>query len=184
MVEWRDVVGWEGIYKVSNDGLVKTCKHVRYTSDQKRMLYEERLRKQSKHAHGYMRVTLAKGQLLKVEQTHRLVAKAFIPNPNNLPFVNHIDGDKANNRVENLEWCTRQENMNHAVRIGLVQRGSNAHRSKLVEQQVIAIRKNINGLSVKKLAALFNISQQNVNNIIKGRTWKHLLKNKQLKESK
>ncbi len=68
---------------------------------------------------GYLRLGLRTNGVRKYFNTHRLVAQSFIPNPDNKPFVNHIDGDKSNNRVENLEWCNQSENMKHAYRTGL-----------------------------------------------------------------
>lgn len=100
--EWRDVKGYEGIYKVSNLGNVFSVE-------------KKRLRKLQNGTHGYKIVILYKNKKSAHKQVHRLVAEAFIPNLNNLEQVNHIDGDKKNNCVENLEWVTRQENSFHAV---------------------------------------------------------------------
>lgn len=97
--EWKDIEGYEGLYKVSSFGRIKS-------------LYggEERIMKQANHGHGYLMCALTKNGKLKSFTVHRLVAKAFIPNPSNLPQVNHIDENKENNRVDNLEWCDGKYN--------------------------------------------------------------------------
>lgn len=95
--EWKDIEGYNGYYKVSNDG--KVCNAKRGTTI-----------KQQKNRFGYMTVKLFKDNKGKEYKVHRLVAEAFIPNPDNKPCVNHIDFDKTNNIVHNLEWCTYEEN--------------------------------------------------------------------------
>ena len=107
---WLDVSGYEGIYQISNFGQVKNCK-------------TGKLLNFSKTYNGYQRVKLYKKVCGKrTSQTfmvHRLVAQAFVSNPDNKPQVNHIDGNKMNNEANNLEWCTQSENLAHSVRIGL-----------------------------------------------------------------
>ena len=99
---WRDVVGYEGLYKVSNLGNVMSLKHKKPF-----------LLKPGKTYDGYLIVRLSNhNKLIKSFLVHRLVSKAFLPNPNNLPQVNHKDEDKTNNRVDNLEFCTKFYN-NH-----------------------------------------------------------------------
>lgn len=96
---------------------------------------------------GYLRFTVTTGGVprQKTVSVHRMVAEAFIPNPENKPFVNHLDGNKRNNRLENLEWCTAKENTQHALATGLApsQKGVKNPASKLTEQQVIAIKRLI-----------------------------------------
>ena len=102
---WKDVKNYEGLYQISNLGNVK------------RVSSRKRLKPYNRK--GYIRVALSKDNIAKHMDIHRLVAEAFIPNPENKPEINHIDGDKSNNKVSNLEWCTRKENMNHAKNTGL-----------------------------------------------------------------
>lgn len=106
--EWRDIKGWEGQYLVSNLGNVKTL--IGYRCEKGRIM------KLHTKKEGYLTVGL-KIAYKKQKQcyVHRLVAEAFIPNPDNLPEVNHKDEDKTNNRVDNLEWCTAKYNMNYGT---------------------------------------------------------------------
>lgn len=110
---WKDIEGYEGIYQVSNFGNVKVLRREIWNGKGIR-IQEEKILKQSTNMWGYCIVTLTKNSVRLPHKVHRLVAKAFIPNYENKEQVNHIDGDKTNNHVENLEWNTRQENMSHA----------------------------------------------------------------------
>jgi hypothetical protein len=103
---------------------------------------------------------------------HRLVATAFIPNHDNLPEVNHRDGDKSNNCVSNLEWCTRSENLTHAFRTGLNRqlKGTDNPQSKLTEKDVVFIRKNAKPydkeFSYAALARKFNVSEPTIKEVV------------------
>lgn len=98
--EWRDVPGYEGLYQVSNLGRVYSFKTNRYL-------------KMGINSHGYKRAPLLKDDKTQLRNVHRLVALAFIPNPDNKPNVDHINGDKTDNRVTNLKWATQKENINN-----------------------------------------------------------------------
>lgn len=113
--EWRDVPGYEGLYKVSNLGRVYSVRR-RISPGRFSGGYYLSIRH---HGNGYCFVGLSKGGECRQYRVHRLVASAFIPNEAGLPEVNHIDGDKDNNAAANLEWCTRAENNAHAVHKGL-----------------------------------------------------------------
>ena len=115
MEEWRDIKGWEGLYQVSNLGNVKSLERKVWNG---RGYYKttERILKSFDNGYGYLQVILRKGEKSKTCYVHRLVACAFIPNPQGLPDVNHKDENKENNCVENLEYCTKAYNNNYGTR--------------------------------------------------------------------
>lgn len=107
---------------------------------------------------------------------HRLVAQAFIPNPENKPEVNHIDGNKQNNHVSNLEWTTRSENEKHAYDSGLhCKKGEKNSMAKLTEREVLEIRYLYEqGESIENLTNKYSITFSGIYNVIKRVTWKHI----------
>ena len=129
MEEWRDIAGYEGLYKVSDCGRVKSVEHV---SGNKHI--REKILKGGKYPNGYMYVCLRKNGENKNYLTHRLVARAFISiPPTQFTDVNHKDGDKTNNHAHNLEWCDRAYNLAHAVKIGLMPSQCKIRRSVTVK---------------------------------------------------
>lgn len=111
---WKPVKGYDGIYEVSDTGLVRSCERVVYDSYHKTSkLYGGKLLNPTLNEKGYLQVTL-NNKTQKTYGIHRLVAGAFISNPNNYPVVNHIDENKQNNNVENLEWCTQKQNLKYS----------------------------------------------------------------------
>lgn len=123
MEEWRDIEGYEGLYQVSNEGRVKGLVSGKY-------------RKFMVSWDGHLRVTLSKNSKKKPKLVHRLVAEAFIPNPNGLPQVNHMDENPKNNKVENLEWCTAEYNANYGTRnerISITQRNCTSTSKKVYQ---------------------------------------------------
>lgn len=114
---WKDIKGYEGLYQVSNLGRIKRLKKSFIDSLGRKYHYDERIYKLQKDNNGYLLVTLPKSRLFRV---HRLVASAFLENPNNLKEINHIDGNKSNSNVLNLEWVTHKQNMKHALESGLM----------------------------------------------------------------
>ena len=117
--EWKDIQGYEGLYQVSNLGNVKNLERIVKCKLQKTKTIKEHLLKKSVNKFGYEYVCLSNDSITRKIKVHRLVAQAFIPNPLNKPQVNHINGIKTDNKVENLEWCNNQENMAHAIKNGL-----------------------------------------------------------------
>ncbi len=114
---WKDIPGREGVYQVSNLGRVRTLDRTVMCGERIKKHIPNKVMATRKHA-GYTNVTLRIGGKTTSCTVHRLVAKAFIPNPQNLPCVNHIDGDKGNNAADNLEWCGYSHNMKHAYDSG------------------------------------------------------------------
>lgn len=153
-------------YLISNMGNVKKLKNLNNMKT-----YDKR---------GYTGIDLYDSRNKKYlkRSVHRLVAEAFIPNPSNKPQVNHIDGDKNNNNIENLEWCTASENMRHAFKEGLSVslKGENSHNSKMTDEKVILLREMYDSgeFLLKELAEEFNISITVTWNIAKRNTWKHI----------
>lgn len=139
--------------------------------------------KQQIHKNGYyvyaMRPEGRKG-VCKCVKIHRLIAEAFIPNPENKPFVNHIDGNKLNNNITNLEWCTNQENVIHAYKMGLckIKRGEDNHWSKLTNEQAEWIRKHYiprdKQFGSRALGRKFNISHQQILDIVNNKSYKNV----------
>lgn len=105
---WLPVIGYERLYEVSSDGRVRSLNY-RGTKGKVEEINQELCK-------GYLQVKLYKEKVRQGEYVHRLVSKAFISNPNNLPQVNHIDEDKTNNKVSNLEWSSVKDNSNHGTR--------------------------------------------------------------------
>lgn len=127
MIEtWKDIPKYEGLYQVSNMGRIKSLK--RKTLNGK-CLYDKILNNRINH-NGYLMIFLSKNKKIKGYRIHRLVAQAFIPNPDNLPQVNHIDKNKTNNRINNLEWCTAKYNTQHAI---INKLRDNKYRRKIVQ---------------------------------------------------
>lgn len=175
MIEiWKDIVGFEEYYQVSNFGRVKALEVTRKDSLGRKTTYKERILKGTNHK-GYRRVTLnLNGYHHKL--VHRLVADTFLPNPENKAQVNHKDFNTSNNKVENLEWNTELENVTHAVRGNrLNDRNCELNsNSKLTREQVIEIRKKYKN-PVQKLADIgkkYNVTGRTIGMILRNETWK------------
>ena len=175
--KWRDIMGYEGIYQVSNLGRARRIA-MRHDTCQTKVPIE-RILKLKPMGGGYRGVCLCwKGQR-KYISIHRLVASAFLENPNRLPEVNHLDGDKTKNSTDNLEWVTKSQNALHAHRTGLsgACRGEDHPNSKLTEDDVRVIRALPafpHGPSTHTLAKQYNTSPTCIHDVLKRRTWKHI----------
>ena len=162
---WKDVVGFEEQYEVSNLGNLRSkerlVKHWRggerkYKSNVKNIRLNDK---------GYFRCNLKNGGKRYDFTIHKLVALAFIPNEENKPFVNHKNGIKTDNRVENLEWCSASENITHAVKNRLI-------KTKLTDEQAKEIFNS--QLSNRKLAKIYDINHSIVWRIKNKKAYKHL----------
>lgn len=173
MEQWKDIKGFEGCYQVSNHGRIKSLHRKVKWGKFKRTIPERIMARRISKSIGYDFVKLARHEGGKNYTVHRLVAYAFIPNPENKPQINHIDCDRANNHIDNLEWVTPSENILHAIKMGNVLVGEKRHTSKLTSKQVLEIRSS-NNIS-KILAKKFGVTRSNIDVIRRGETWKHLL---------
>ena len=165
---WRKIEDFSR-YEISNKGNLKANLKFRKGRD-----YQSIILNPSKDKDGYYRTILVSDDGIKKNKLiHRLVAESFIPNPENKPCVNHIDGIKDNNILHNLEWCTVKENNNHAIKLGLSGQagGEKHHMAKLNSIQVEEIKRNENNLSQSKLAFKYGISQCQVSRIVNNQRW-------------
>ena len=134
---WKDVKGYEGLYQVSNLGNVKSLdRRVKCGLRNNSIVTKKGKIKEQKISNKYLIVSLCDGKTQKSKTVHRLVAEAFIPNPNNYPCVNHKDENKFNNCVDNLEWCTHKYNNNYGTRLNKISKAliNNPKTSKKVNQ--------------------------------------------------
>lgn len=165
--EWRDVIGFNGKYKVSNLGNIKSFYHNKV---------EGKIKKQVINSHGYPAISVQiEGRKCRLRPVHRLVALAFLPSAVGKTHVNHIDGDKLNNEVNNLEWITHAENIKHGFKIGLYNNaGENNGRSVLTNEQAQHIRKikETDGTSIQSLANVFGVSQTTIWKLLNNLTYK------------
>ena len=118
--EWKEIKGYEGKYIISNYGEIISLPRYKRNNSKFQYVQPREICKYTNPKNGYAYVYLCNNGVYKNVRLHKLVAKTFIPNPNNLPQVNHKDGNKLNNHVKNLEWCTASENIKHAYKLGLM----------------------------------------------------------------
>jgi hypothetical protein len=157
---WLPIVGYELLYEISNLGRVKS-------------LLNNIILSQTQSSE-YRRVVLTNNKIRKNKLVHRLVAETFIPNTNNKLFVNHKNGNKHDNRVSELEWCTSSENNSHAVKFKKILRGSNNSASKLTEDDVLVIRKLVKTMSSRKVAKIYNMNKSTILDIKNNKIWTHV----------
>ena len=182
MEVWKDVKGFEGYYQVSSLGNVRSVERtieVTRPSGTYRMTLKGRNMVLGTNKKGYKRVELCRQNSKKRHQylVHRLVAEAFIPNPENLPEVNHESGDKTDNSVENLTWCDRLGNIHHAIEHGFInKRGTANWNAVLNDDEVRDIRKKFEqGVTAREMADHYGLHPDTIRDIKRGKTWKHVL---------
>ena len=157
--EWRDIEDYEGLYQVSNFGRIKSFQK------------GERILKPACDKDGYLYLGLKLNGVNKNFKIHRLVAVAFIPNPEKKHQINHRDGNKLNNHTSNLEWVTHIENIQHATQTGLMPLGEERFGAKLTNEQVIYIRENPNNLSIAELADMFHVKESKISAVQLGKRY-------------
>ena len=186
----KDIPGYEGIYAITKDG--KIWNHPReetglhgnkYNNRKTKCIYKKGgyfLKGTIKSTPPYPTVGLTKNGICKYVRIHRLLAITFLPNPQNLPCINHKNGIKTDNRLANLEWCTVAQNNKHAHDNGLIPpkeglKGMKNHKALVTDKQVIEMRKlRTKGMTLKILGTKYGISFRTVWDIVTYRHWKHL----------
>lgn len=173
---WKDIKDFEGYYQVSSLGRVRSLtRTIVEKNTGKSYILQGKILKERHMPNGYIQACLCKKSKYTYRYVHRLVAEAFISNPNNLKQVNHIDCVKTNNNISNLEWCNHFNNSQHAAKNGLFKRGENHHQTSLTDEQVKEIKKLLKkGLTQKKIADMFKVQKGVINTINTGKTWKHI----------
>jgi len=173
--KWKAIPDTQNRYEISNLSRVKSNSYMRYNGFSHRKT-KELILKQTILKIGYLSVRFSFNSKTKGIYIHRLVAMAFIPNPENKAQVNHKDGNKLNNAIYNLEWVTHQENSIHAYDTGLnySPKGEKHYKSKLTENQVLEIRKDCKEKSLIFLAKKYNVHPATISDIKQNRKWKHL----------
>jgi len=153
-------------YKVSNLGNVISFARKEHV----------KMLKLNKESTGYTSVKLPVNNKFRTCLVHILVAKAFLKNPENKKQVNHINGIKDDNRIENLEWVTPKENAQHAVKTGLtkIKYGEETSNSKLKKEQVKKILELSKTMSARKIAKIYGVDNTTISDIIRGTSWKNL----------
>jgi len=166
---WKDIIGQNGHYEISNFGKVRstdrTIDTIRWPQKLKGKILKQRTNKT-----GYLFIKI-RGIAYR---PHRLVAEYFIDNPENKPCINHKDCNKLNNHVNNLEWVTYSQNMFHAVENGLYPLGENIKTSKLTFKDVKDIRKlyTANKYIQRELAEIYGVTRFAISKVVRNKTWK------------
>ena len=153
MEEWRDIEGYEGLYQISNLGRVKSLRNNKAR--------KEKILKVKKNTTGYLYLSLYKNNVSKNYLLHRLVAKAFLENPNNYPCINHKDENKENNNINNLEWCTYLYNSRYGTRTERIV------KSRLISIYCLETNKCYN--SIKQASEKLNLDSSKIVKVLKGR---------------
>jgi hypothetical protein len=171
MIEWRDIIDYEGLYQVSNTGMVKSLKRIWKSGRNHIREKDEHILIPRTGKCGYPYVILCKNGKVKTHKIHRLVAINFINNPDNLPVVRHKNDIVTDNNVSNLIWGTIKDN-NDDRQIRNRQAKGEKISKKLNNSDILDIRNS--NLSTTELSKLYNVHKSTIHNIIKCKTWKHL----------
>lgn len=161
---WKDVLGYENYYQISSHGRIRSVQRSIIYKNGKHYNYESKFLKLLIDKYGYYRVNLNKDNKMSTQNIHRLVAIHFIPNPENFLQINHINGIKSDNKVENLEWCDTYHNLNHSYINKL-------KRIKLTKKDVYDIKELYKSGKYTQLqiGVMYNICKEHVNGIINNR---------------
>lgn len=166
--DFKDTIG----YAVHPSGSIYTCINHQYGFYPTWRKLKTRRHKNT----GYWNSHLQINGKSKTYLLHRIIAICFVPNPDNKPCVNHIDGNRSNNEVSNLEWCTYKENTRHAMKLGTFHVGETVRTSFLKEHQVKEIKSmREQGIKFKDIADSFGVCVGTIESIVYKRSWKHLI---------
>lgn len=174
---WKDIPGYEGLYQASSYGRIKSLSREVRGKDSRAgaMFSKDRILKTHIKPSGHLGIHLTKNRVAVRYNVHRLIAITFLPNPDNLPVINHIDGDPGNNKIDNLEWCTQKHNIKHAREV--LGNKPNNHR------EVVCTETGVVYYSMAEAGRLLNdprVTSGNVQHAIKtgrrcgGYHWKYL----------
>ena len=175
IMKYEPLLNYESRYLINILGQIESIERVSMSTGRQKIINIKKVvLKIQTHKQGYLYYRLWDGLKYKNYFIHRLLCVQFVPNPENKPYVNHKDGNKLNNNIENLEWCTSSENNSHARKMGLNKGyGEGNRHSKLKEKQVIEIRKS--NLTSMELSTIYGVTKRTIEDIIKGRTWKYMI---------
>lgn len=175
---WKDIIGYEGFYKISNYGKVKSLARLVKMGPNKFRQTNEMFLNPSKSIHGYWRLCLQKNGKRNMHFIHRLIGKAFIPNPENKPEINHINGIRDDNSMDNLEWVTTLENQLHSVHVlkRKILRGNEVGNSILNPELILELKYMKQYFSYTKLQDIYEIDRATIHLAVTGKNWKHLMK--------
>lgn len=168
---WKDIIGFKGYYQISNLGRLKSLKRSILRNDGSYMNLRERILKPKIDKYGYITYSLTKGNLSKHLTAHRLVAYAFLNKVEGASQINHIDGNKMNNKPENIEWCNSCHNNREAVRLGL--RGGKPYKVRVDSRPILQFK---DGILVKRHQSLAfacryaNLKKTSISNCLQGRS--------------
>ena len=166
---WKDVVGYEGVYSVSNHGRIRRDKPAERTKP-------GYIIKNSTNTHGYVQACLSNGDISRTHTVHKLVAEAFImPRPKGMT-INHKDRNKQNNTLGNLEYLSLRDNVHHNMKSGNYLVGEKHYRAKLKEPQVLEIRRKYQGTrkSLVELSNEYGVSTNSISAIVYRINWRHI----------
>lgn len=175
--QWKDIPNYDGIYQASDLGRIKSLSRF-INNGNGGYISKDKILRSNIDRDGYLLVSLCVNGVAEKLKKHRIIATVFIPNPLNLPDVNHTkmkengECDKTDNRVISLEWSSRADNMKHASKNGLMPIGEKCTNSKLSEKQVLEIRAS--DLSAVELSKIYPVNRTTIIKIINRQRWKHI----------
>lgn len=181
--QWKPVVGFEGLYEVSSHGRVRSLDKPVSGPNGRLSIRKGQIVKGC-YSHGkYLQVNLYKDRKNNTQKIHRLVAIAFLSNPENYEQVNHKDFDRENNNLDNLEWCSARQNKDYSINAGRQLKGTDVHSVKLTDEDILEIRRIYAETRTKSrvgrgvlsgIAAKYGVCPSSISQIVARKSWKHI----------